>query len=275
MEPRKGADGLIAPFAKAASARVALALAVAVLLALSGCGGGDDPETATTTGSAGAPSTETARTAKSSESSPAGKGGAAKRTSASTETGNAGSAGKKAPPIAVPEGAPEPGITPEQRENAKVASIALQSPAALSPPSGGPALLPAQYTCDGKDSWPELSWQGVPSGTEELVLFAMGLAPVKEKLFFAWALAGLDPELSGIEVARLPKGAVQGQNSEGKRGYSICPAPGQAETYFFALYALPERLSTQPGFDPRALRERVQESSRNVGILAVNYQREG
>jgi phosphatidylethanolamine-binding protein (PEBP) family uncharacterized protein len=274
MEPRKGADGLIAPSAKAASARIALALAAAALLAVSGCGGGDDPETETATGSASTPSSAATRTAKPSESSSTGSGEAAKRTSASGE-GGSGSAGKQAPPIAVPEGAPEAGITPEQRENAKLASIALQSPAALPPPSGGPALLPAKYTCDGKDSWPELSWQGVPSGTEELVLFAMGLAPVKEKLFFAWALAGIDPELAGIEAARLPKGAVQGQNSYGQRGYSICPAPGQAETYFFALYALPERLSAQPGFDPRALRERVQESSRNVGILAVNYQRKG
>jgi phosphatidylethanolamine-binding protein (PEBP) family uncharacterized protein len=274
MEPRKGADGLIAPRAKAASARVALALAAAALLAVSGCGGEDDPEPETATGAASAPSSETARSAKPPESSST-DGEATKRTSASTETGSAGGAGKQAPPIAVPEGAPEPGITPEQRENAKLASIALQSPVALPPPSGGPALLPAQYTCDGKDSWPELSWQGVPPGTEELVLFAMGLAPVQEKLFFAWALAGIDPELAGIEAARLPKGAVQGQNSAGKRGYSICPTPGQAETYFFALYALPERLSAQPGFDPRALRERVQEISRNVGILAVNYQREG
>jgi phosphatidylethanolamine-binding protein (PEBP) family uncharacterized protein len=184
-----------------------------------------------------------------------------------------GGGGKQATAIAPPKGPREPGITPEQREKAKLASIALTSPAVL-PVANGPAELPAAYTCDGKDSWPALEWQGVPAGSEELVLFAMSLAPVGGKLFFNWALAGIDPELTSLEAARLPKGAVTGQNSFGKRGYSICPPPGQAETYFFALYAIPERLGASLGFDPRALRQQVQDLSRNVGILPVAYARD-
>ena len=50
---------------------------------------------------------------------------------------------------------------------------------------------------------------------------------------------------------------MQGKNSYGKAGYQICPPPGQAETYIFALYALPTALSPKQGFDPAALRSQA------------------
>jgi phosphatidylethanolamine-binding protein (PEBP) family uncharacterized protein len=272
MEQGKGADGLIVPLTKVASARLALALATAVALLLAGCGGDSEEETG--------PAQAAGQAAKAPEQAPTGSPSAerqgsaqkrAKSTPAGTEQATSGN-GKQAPPISPPKGAPESGLTPEQREGAKVASIALQSPAVL-PVANGPAELPAAYTCDGKDNWPELRWGGVPPGTQELVLFAMSLAPVEGKLFFDWALAGIDPTLEGLEAGRLPQGAVVGQNSFGRNGYSICPPQGQAETYFFALYAIPEPLSARPGFDPHALRRRVQEVSRNVGLLPVSYAR--
>ena len=101
----------------------------------------------------------------------------------------------------------------------------------------------------------------------------MNVAPVQGNLFFDWALAGLDPGHSGLESAKLPKDAVQGQNSFGKPGYELCPPAGGAETYVFTLYALPERLSAQKGFYPAALRRQVQGISRKAGILAATYGR--
>jgi phosphatidylethanolamine-binding protein (PEBP) family uncharacterized protein len=149
--------------------------------------------------------------------------------------------------------------------------MSLESPA-LKPVAGSVPALPATYTCDGKDSWPALRWAGVPPGTAELALFAMNVQPIEEKLFFDWAVAGLDPGLEGIEAARLPKGAVVGKNGFGKNGYSICP-PGVGETYMFALYALPQRLSPSKGFDPRELRKEVLGISGNVGLLPAAYLR--
>lgn len=101
----------------------------------------------------------------------------------------------------------------------------------------------------------------------------MNVAPVGGKLFFDWALAGIDPALGGLESAKLPKGAVQGQNSFGKAGYEICPPAGSSETYVFTLYALPQRLNASKGFDPTALRRQVQAISRKAGILAATYAR--
>jgi phosphatidylethanolamine-binding protein (PEBP) family uncharacterized protein len=171
----------------------------------------------------------------------------------------------------MPKGEPEPGITPQQRREATVASMRLESPS-VPPSSGGPGPLPARYTCDGTSTSPALRWQGVPAGTAELILFAMNIQPVRGKLFFNWAVAGIDPDLGEIEAGRLPRGAVVGRNSFGKVDYELCPE-GSGETYMFALFAIPKKLVAGRGFDPLALRKEVTDTSGNVGLLAVSYTR--
>ena len=99
----------------------------------------------------------------------------------------------------------------------------------------------------------------------------LGLEPVNEALFFNWAVAGLEPGLEGIEAGKLPKGATVGKNSFGKNGYSVCPPAGKPETFIFALYALPQPLSPQRGFDPAALRQQILGLSGNVGLMAASY----
>jgi phosphatidylethanolamine-binding protein (PEBP) family uncharacterized protein len=149
--------------------------------------------------------------------------------------------------------------------------MVLQSPSSQ-PPSGGPTALSAEYTCDGKNTSPALRWQGVPQGTAELALFTMNIQPVKGQLFFDWAVAGLSPDLEEIEAGKLPEGAIVGRNSFGKMGYGICPE-GNSETYMFALFALPEKLSPKPGFEPLAFRKDALEIAGNAGILALGYSR--
>jgi phosphatidylethanolamine-binding protein (PEBP) family uncharacterized protein len=100
----------------------------------------------------------------------------------------------------------------------------------------------------------------------------MNSKPVGGELFFDWAVAGLTPGMDEIEAGRLPKGAVVGRNSFGKTGYKICPE-GDGETYIFALFALPKKLSPSQGFEPFALRKAVSEVSGNVGLLPLSYLR--
>ena len=222
-----------------------LALAAVAAVALGGCGAGSEA----TTSSAGA---ETAASAAGSEaaearegqgapsSSPASPAGQGKGSSASNPTGPQGSGAKQGPPIAAPKGEREQAPTQAEREELTVADISLSSPALVAAGESPPAL-PAKYTCDGEGRWPELRWQGVPADSKELVLFVMGLQPLEGKLVFNWAVGGLDPSLEGIEAGRLPAAAVSGTNSFGHSGYEICPEG--AETYFFALLALPKALS--------------------------------
>jgi len=147
----------------------------------------------------------------------------------------------------------------------------LRSPVSQ-PSSGRLETLPSLYSCDGKNTSPALRWQGVPEGTVELVLFAMNVQPVNGKLFFDWAVAGLDPGLEELEAGKLPKGAVVGRNSFGNTDYEICPE-GSGEIYMFALYAVPKKLSPAKGFDPHDLRQVVLDVSGNVGLLPLTYVR--
>ncbi len=168
-----------------------------------------------------------------------------------------------------PRELPEQAPSPSEIANATVADMTLESPV-LPASAEGPARLAATYTCDGEGSWPELRWSGVPAGSAELILYVMNVQPVEGKLFVDWAVAGLDPSLSGIEAGRLPKGAVVGTNGFGKRGYEICPSGG-GEIYIFAVYALPRALSPKAGFDARDLRRQVLDVSGNVGLLSAFY----
>lgn len=261
--------------ARTASARIFLALAVAALV-LAGCGGGSSDSSSSSNPSSSAssnPSSGSSDTTASNDS--AGEAGSTASPAKKTSKGGTSAGGERQRPssdkkqgssVPQPVGEEEPGITPEQRRQATVASMTLQSPSAS---SGG---LSAEYTCDGKGTSPALRWQGVPDGTAELILFAMNTQPVGGELFFDWAVAGLTPELEEIEAGKLPKGAIIGRNSFGKAGYKICPE-GDGETYIFALFALPKKLSPNQGFEPFALRKEVSEASGNAGLLPLSYLR--
>lgn len=277
MAQRTGDKRFLAPFAaRAASAGILLALALAAL-SLGGCGSGspDSGATASTTaavqagGEAAAAQGPDGPQGQGAQGQGAGKGPAP---GASADPAAKGGGQKHGPRIAQPKGAPEQAPTPAQLAKATVADISLTSP---SLPAGAEGIAPilTPYTCDGKGGWPAFGWSGVPAGTAELIFYAMNSQPVEGKLFVDWAVAGLDPTLSGIEAGKLPKGAITGTNGFGRRGYEICPPPGSGEIYIFAVYALPRALSPKPGFDGRELRKQILDVSGNAGLFSAAYNR--
>jgi phosphatidylethanolamine-binding protein (PEBP) family uncharacterized protein len=274
---RTGDQRLLETVARTASAGWVPALAVSIALVLGGCGGGssDPPSTSvesSPSAAAGAPS-----------ASPDAGGGTGPATGAGASSGEGGSSEaqggaegqsrgeKHGPRVSQPTGPREPGITAKERREATIANMSLRSPGIA--PEGGPiAALPARYTCDGANTWPALTWSGVPPDTAELVLYAMNVQPVDGKLFVDWAVAGLDPNLGEIQSGKLPRGAVVGRNSFGQTSYSVCPT-GSSELYMFALYALPKSLSPTLGFEPHEFRKAVLQVSGNAGLLPLSYAR--
>jgi phosphatidylethanolamine-binding protein (PEBP) family uncharacterized protein len=166
------------------------------------------------------------------------------------------------PPLKLPTGKPESGPTKAQQERVPTADIKVTIPDGLT----------TANTCNGKNTSPAISWQNVPPGTAELAIFAMSVKPVDGKLYFDWALAGVDPNLSELKPGEVPNGAVLGRNGAGQNGYSLCPAGSAAETYIFSVYALPDSLSAKPGFDPLALRKQATRASEEVGLAAATFQ---
>jgi Raf kinase inhibitor-like YbhB/YbcL family protein len=106
--------------------------------------------------------------------------------------------------------------------------------------------MPMQYTCEGDDHSPPLSWQGVPEQAKSLVLIVDdpdAPDPEAPKMTYVhWVLYNLPPNTTGlpegVSSTQLPPGTVQGLNDWNRLGYGgPCPPIGR-HRYFFKLYAL-------------------------------------
>ena len=106
--------------------------------------------------------------------------------------------------------------------------------------------IPAQYTCEGKNMSPPLSWSGVPGDAKTLALIVDdpdAPDPAAPKTIWThWVLYNLpasDGTLSeGAKAADLPQGTREGTNDWKRIGYGgPCPPIGR-HRYYFRLFAL-------------------------------------
>lgn len=106
--------------------------------------------------------------------------------------------------------------------------------------------IPAQYTCEGKNISPPLSWSGVPGDTRSLALIVDdpdAPDPAAPKTIWThWVLYNLpasDGTLrEGTKAADLPQGTRDGTNDWKRTGYGgPCPPIGR-HRYYFRLFAL-------------------------------------
>ena len=111
--------------------------------------------------------------------------------------------------------------------------------------------IPKQYTCDGADISPQLSWSQPPEGTGSMVLICDDPdAPMGT--WVHWVLYGLSPDTLEIsenipDDKEVLGGAKHGVNDFHKYGYGgPCP-PGGTRRYFFKLYAVDTVVDLDPG----------------------------
>lgn len=109
--------------------------------------------------------------------------------------------------------------------------------------------IPPQYTCEGTDKSPRLSWSDLPKGTKSLALIVDdpdAPDPKAPKMTYVhWVLFNIPPATDGLEegTKALPKGTQEGINDWKRTGYGgPCPPIGK-HRYFFKLYALDTTLS--------------------------------
>lgn len=122
------------------------------------------------------------------------------------------------------------------------------------------ATIAKNFTCDGADISPELSWTDAPNGTQEFALIADDPdAPVGT--WTHWVLYGVKTDRQSLpqnvsKVDELPNGGMQGRNDFRKIGYGgPCPPPGKPHRYFFRLYALDTKLNLKPGASRQELEQ--------------------
>jgi Raf kinase inhibitor-like YbhB/YbcL family protein len=113
-------------------------------------------------------------------------------------------------------------------------------------------IIPALYTCEGKDTSPPLAWSGAPPAAKSFALIVDdpdAPDPAKpQRVYVHWVVYGIPPTTTSLpenaSKSGMPAGAQQGKNDFGKQQYGgPCPPIGR-HRYFFKLYVL----DTSPTF---------------------------
>jgi Raf kinase inhibitor-like YbhB/YbcL family protein len=168
------------------------------------------------------------------------------------------------------------------------ASTVAQEPAKVivtSPAFKHGQALPVDYTADGKNVSPPLSWSGLPAGTREIAVIHEDPTAPTPQPFVHWviykipaAAKGLPENISADPATPMPAelaGAVQGVSGFRRPGYRgpAPPKPGRVHEYHFIVYALSESLQVEPGLTKTQLLEAMKGKIIGQGEIVGTYER--
>jgi Raf kinase inhibitor-like YbhB/YbcL family protein len=155
--------------------------------------------------------------------------------------------GPGAAPTATPGGTnepPTPGPTPSPAESTTGGPVPTPVPTPASRLSLTTAafhvngVIPAKFTCDGRDVSPAMAWTGTPAGTKWLVLLVDDIDAGDFTHWIAYAISPGTTRLAEGAGAANSTQLAQGTNDFGRVGYGgPCP-PSGTHHYVFTLYAL-------------------------------------
>ena len=155
----------------------------------------------------------------------------------------------------LPEDEPEP--TPQQAEPTEepmpepTEAVEVQEFKLMSAAFEEGASIPVEFSCDGEDTSPRLTWTNPSEGTQSFALI-MDDPDAPVGTWVHWVLFNLPSEARSLPVAvpadaTLSNGATHGSNSWNAIGYGgPCP-PGGEHRYFFKLHALDTVLDLEVG----------------------------
>ncbi len=98
--------------------------------------------------------------------------------------------------------------------------------------------IPSEYTCDGGEKSPPLSWSNIPSDAKSIAILVDD-PDAPKGTFTHWIVTNIPPSETSISAGgALPQGAVAAKNDKGATGYAgPCPPTG-THHYHFQVYAL-------------------------------------
>lgn len=108
--------------------------------------------------------------------------------------------------------------------------------------------IPAQFSCEGPGTSPELSWSNVPAGAQTLALVVRD-PDAASPGFVHWIVYDIPASSSGLaqgaeSSGALPSDAQEGTNSKGVKGWTAPCPPSGTHHYHFELYALDDKVPT-------------------------------
>ena len=137
----------------------------------------------------------------------------------------------------------------------------------------GNSSIPSEFTCDGRNVSPQLSWEDVPDGTKSFALSVTD-PDAPGGTWIHWLVYDISKDVRRIDArarGSLPEGAEEVVNDFGKRSYGgPCP-PSGTHRYFFTIYALDtERLE---GLSKRNFFDRVEQHTIEKAEIMGLYKR--
>lgn len=148
--------------------------------------------------------------------------------------------------------------------------------------------IPQEYTTDGRNLSPPLSWRNVPPAAKELVVAVEDLdfrtdIPAQRPMMH-WVIYSIPPIARRLEegfptmeaLTAPPEldGAYQAYTAFDRAGYQgPRPDPGERHRYRFSVYALDQPLGLESGRSARAVMEAIDGHVIAEGHLTVTYER--
>ncbi|HEV8591657.1 MAG TPA: YbhB/YbcL family Raf kinase inhibitor-like protein [Pyrinomonadaceae bacterium] len=139
--------------------------------------------------------------------------------------------------------------------------------------------IPTEFTCDGANISPPLSWSDIPSDAKSLALLVSD-PDAPSGTFTHWLLFNLPTDIGGLPEnlppnEKLENGALQGKNGFGKFGYGgPCPPAGsEPHRYFFRFYALDTKLNLGSGISLQEINSAMKSHILDEAELMGKYSR--
>ena len=144
--------------------------------------------------------------------------------------------------------------------------------------------IPRDYTADGRNVSPPITWRNIPSGAKELALVLEDPDAGNPPPFVHWVIykipasaTGLPEGISIDPAAAMPAeiaGAIQGVSGFRRPIYrGPAPPPGKPHHYHFVVYALDANLDLKPGLNRADLLAAIQGHIVGRGELVAIYER--
>lgn len=139
------------------------------------------------------------------------------------------------------------------------AGVAMQHLTVTSKSFASNGAIPIDYTCDGADRSPQLTWSAPPEGTRSFALVAVDPDAAGGE-FVHWVAFNVRADATSVpesvDVADL--GGLAGINGFNRTGYSgPCPPKMEPHSYAFHVYALDTVAPARSGVTADNLRASV------------------
>ncbi len=133
------------------------------------------------------------------------------------------------------------------------------------------SAIPEEYSCEGQNISPPLSWSNAPAGTKSFALVAEDPDAPKGTVTH-WLVLDIPASTTSLRAGgALPQGAMAMKNTKGQAGYmGPCP-PSGTHHYVFTVLALD--LPTVRAANPNELYNAVQGHVLARGKLTGTYQK--